>query len=92
MAETFGMGTVENFRWERGDMVANRLSIQFKIRGGDPIVVIVCSEATRRACAARVTVVVLCVSVCVQAAHLRHTQLSDKLDILTDSVSWWLQI
>ena len=47
----------------------------------------------RRACAARVTVVVLCVCVCVcvQAAHLRLTQLSDKLDILTDSVSWWLQ-
>lgn len=35
MAETFVMGTVENFRWERGDMVANRLFIQFKIRGGD---------------------------------------------------------
>ena len=48
----------------------------------------------RRACAARVTVVVLCVvcvCVCVQAAHLRLTQLSDKLDILTDLVSWWLQ-
>ena len=47
--------------------------------------------APRRACAARVTVVVLCVCVCVQAAHLRLTQLSDKLDILTDLVSWWLQ-
>ena len=48
----------------------------------------------RRACAARVTVVVLCVVCvcqCVQAAHLRLTQLSDKLDILTDLVSWWLQ-
>ena len=53
----------------------------------------------RRACAARVTVVVLCVCVCVcvcvcqcvQAAHLRLTQLSDKLDILTDLVSWWLR-
>ena len=55
----------------------------------------------RRACAARVTVVALCVCVCVcvcvfvclcvQAAHLRLTQLSDKLDILTDLVSWWLQ-
>ena len=47
----------------------------------------------RRACAARVTVVVLCVCVflCVQAAHLRLTQLSDKLDILTDLVSCWLQ-
>ena len=47
----------------------------------------------RRACAARVTVVVLCVCVCVcvQAAYLRLTQLSDKLDILTDLVSWWLQ-
>ena len=45
----------------------------------------------RRACAARVTVVVLCVCMCVQAAHLRLTQLSDKLDILTDLVSWWLQ-
>ena len=39
------------------------------------------------------TVVVLCVCVCVcvQAAHLRLTQLSDKLDILTDLVSCWLQ-
>ena len=48
---------------------------------------------TRRACAARVTVVVVCVCVCVcvQAAHLRLTQLSDKLDILTDLVSCWLQ-
>ena len=48
----------------------------------------------RRACAVRVTVVVLCVCVvclCVQAAHLRLTQLSDKLDILTDLVSCWLQ-
>ena len=49
----------------------------------------------RRACAARVTVVVLCVCVCVclcvQAAHLRLTQLSDKLDILMDLVSCWLQ-
>ena len=51
----------------------------------------------RRACAARVTVVALCVCVCVfvclcvQAAHLRLTQLSDKLDILTDLVSCWLQ-
>ena len=33
----------------------------------------------------------VCVCLCVQAAHLRLTQLSDKLDILTDSVSWWLQ-
>ena len=49
----------------------------------------------RRACAARVTVVVLCVCVCVclcvQAAHLRLTQLSDKLNMLTDLVSCWLQ-
>ena len=47
----------------------------------------------RCACAARVTVVALCVCVCVcvQAAHLRLTQLSDKLDILTDLVSCWLQ-
>ena len=29
--------------------------------------------------------------VCVQAADLRLMQLSDKLDILTDLVSWWLQ-
>ena len=39
-------------------------------------------------------VCVLCVCVCVcgvQAAHLRLTQLSDKLDILTDLVSCWLQ-
>ena len=35
--------------------------------------------------------VCVCVCVCVQAAHLRLTQLSDKLDILTDLVSWWLQ-
>ena len=64
-------------------------------------VVVVCVHVVnpRRACAARVTVVVLCVCVCVcvcvcqcvQAAHLRLTQLSDKLDILTDLVSWWLQ-
>ena len=45
----------------------------------------------RRACAARVTEVVLCVCLCVQAAHLRLTKLSDKLDILTDLVSCWLQ-
>ena len=31
------------------------------------------------------------VCLCVQAAHLRLTQLSDKLDILTDLVSCWLQ-
>ena len=35
--------------------------------------------------------VCVCVCVCVQAAHLRLTQLSDKLDILTDLVSCWLQ-
>ena len=35
--------------------------------------------------------VCVCVCQCVQAAHLRLTQLSDKLDILTDLVSWWLQ-
>ena len=39
----------------------------------------------RRACAARVTVVVLCV--CVRGPHLRLAQLSDKLDILAVSVS-----
>ena len=58
-----------------------------------------CVINPRRACAARVTVIVLCVCVCVcvcvclcvQAAHLRLTQLSDKLDILTDLVSCWLQ-
>ena len=33
----------------------------------------------------------VCVCLCVQAAHLRLTQLSDKLDILTDLVSCWLQ-
>ena len=33
----------------------------------------------------------VCVCVCVQAAHLQLMQLSDKLDILTDLVSWWLQ-
>ena len=47
----------------------------------------------RRACAARVTVVVLCVCVCVcvcecfQGPHLQLTQLSDKVGILTVSVS-----
>ena len=55
----------------------------------------VCVFNPRCACAARVTVVALCVCVCVclcvQAAHLRLTQLSDKLDILTDLVSCWLQ-
>ena len=45
----------------------------------------------RRAYAARV-VLCVCVCLCVQAAHLRLTQLSDKLDILTDLVSCWLQI
>ena len=35
--------------------------------------------------------VCVCVCLCVQAAHLRLTQLSDKLDILTDLVSCWLQ-
>ena len=35
--------------------------------------------------------VCVCVCVCVQAAHLRLTQLSDKLDIFTDLVSYWLQ-
>ena len=44
----------------------------------------------RRACAARVTVVVLCVRVCVRGPHLRLAQLSDKLDILAVSVSCWL--
>ena len=39
----------------------------------------------QRACAARVTVVVLCV--CVRGLHLRLAQLSDKLDILAASVS-----
>ena len=38
-----------------------------------------------------VVCVCVCVRVCVQAAHLRLTQLSDKLDILTDLVSCWLQ-
>ena len=45
----------------------------------------------RRACAARVTVVVPCVCVCVcvcfQGLHLRLMQLSDKLGILVVSVS-----
>ena len=47
----------------------------------------------RRACAARVTVVVPCVCVCVcvcvcfQGLHLRLVQLSDKLGILVISVS-----
>ena len=35
--------------------------------------------------------VCVCVCLCVQAAHLRLTQLSDKLDILTDLVSCRLQ-
>ena len=45
----------------------------------------------RRACAARVTVVVLCVCQCVQASHPLLTQLQDRVDIPTDSVSCSLQ-
>ena len=45
----------------------------------------------RRACAARVTVVVLCVCQCVQASHPLLTQLQDQVDIPTDSVSCSLQ-
>ena len=41
----------------------------------------------RRACAARVTVVVLCVCVCVRGPHLQLAQLSDKVGILAVSVS-----
>ena len=43
----------------------------------------------RRACAARVTVVVLCVCVseCFRGPHLQPTQLSDKVGILAVSVS-----
>ena len=40
----------------------------------------------RRACA-RVTVVVLCVCLCVQASHPLLTQLQDQVDIPMDSVS-----
>ena len=43
----------------------------------------------RRACAARVTVVGLCVSV--HGSSLLVAQLRDKLVILTGSVSWSLQ-
>ena len=45
----------------------------------------------RRACAARVTVVVLCVCVSVHGSNLLVAQLCDKLVILTGSVSWSLQ-
>ena len=41
----------------------------------------------RHACAARVTVVVLCLSVCFRSPHLQLTQLSDKVGILAVSVS-----
>ena len=41
----------------------------------------------RRACAARVTIVVLCVCVCVRGPHLQLAQLSDKVGILAVSVS-----
>ena len=37
----------------------------------------------RRACAARVTVVVLCVCECFRGPHLQLTQLSDKVGILS---------
>ena len=46
----------------------------------------------RRACAARVTVVVLCLSVCFRDPHLQLTQLSDKVSILAVSVSCSLVI
>ena len=46
----------------------------------------------RRACAARVTVVVLCLSVCFRDPHLQLTQLSDKVGILAVSVSCSLVI
>ena len=49
----------------------------------------------RRACAARVNVVVPCVCVCVSVSvhgsNLLVAQLHDKLVILTGSVSWSLQ-
>ena len=45
----------------------------------------------RRACAARVTVVVLCVCVSVHGSNLLVAQLRDKLVILTGSVSLSLQ-
>ena len=45
----------------------------------------------RRACAARVTVVVLCVCQCVQASHPLLTQLQDQVDIPMDSVSCSVQ-
>ena len=41
----------------------------------------------RRTCAARVTVVVLCLSVCFRSPNLKLTQLSDKVSILAVSVS-----
>ena len=41
----------------------------------------------RRACAARVTVVVLCVCVCFRGPHVQLTQLSDKVGILAVLVS-----
>ena len=41
----------------------------------------------RRACAARVTVVVLCVCVCFRGPHMQLTQLSDKVGILAVLVS-----
>ena len=46
----------------------------------------------RRACAARVTVVVLCLSVCFCGPILKLTQLSDKVSILAVSVSCSLVI
>ena len=46
----------------------------------------------RRTCAARVTVVVLCLSVCFRGPHLQLTQLSDKVSILAVSVSCSLVI
>ena len=46
---------------------------------------------SRSVCVCVCVCVCVFVCLCVQAAHLRLTQLSDKLDILTDLVSWWLQ-
>ena len=45
----------------------------------------------QRACAARVTVVVPCVCLCVQASHPLLTQLQYQVDIPMDSVSCSLQ-
>ena len=46
---------------------------------------------SRSVCVCVCVCVCVFVCLCVQAAHLRLTQLSDKLDILTDLVSCWLQ-